>query len=215
MDKELRSRIGKFKIDLDACARWDGNDEMIFKIMGRCVIIKTEFDYTSPVIEYTAYSKDFDIVEPGMMAPSYMWQYNSETEELKAILEPSLMESMQTELKQTKDALEAVREALQAECVELPPSMHYQENMDKIALLEKQLEAARKQVCCFMREDKACFIAIGHARRTTLLEMIRKSIKVELFGSGMGASNSTGCSTCAGVIGNFTCRVCGRVVEPG
>lgn len=103
MDEKLRSRIGKFKIDLDAIASWD--DKLIFRIMSQCIIIRARGNYSDPVVEYTAYSPLFDEVLLGTAIPEYLWQYDSETEELKAIHEPSLMENMQIELDKAQEKI--------------------------------------------------------------------------------------------------------------
>lgn len=72
---------------------------------------------------------------------------------------------------------------------------HYSWCEDGHSALREALVAARKHACCFMREDKSCFIAVNHAERATLLNNIRKLIKHELFGR-LEVSSTTGCLQC-------------------
>jgi hypothetical protein len=108
MDKELRNRVGKFKMDLDAITQWD--NELAFKIMSLCIVVRAEHNFYDRYIEYVALSYEFDVVEPGMEPPTYMWEYNSETDVIRAIHEPTLMENTQTQLEKAKESLSEVAE---------------------------------------------------------------------------------------------------------
>ena len=61
-------RRGKFRIAFEFL---DNDWELLLKPMGEVVVVRAEALYASKVIEYLAYSNNFDEVEIGSEAPYY------------------------------------------------------------------------------------------------------------------------------------------------
>jgi len=91
MDDDLRKRIGRFRINADLI--WSWGNELLFKIMAKCIIIKAESNFFGPYIEYFAYSYEFELVEEGMTAPLYEWQIDEINDKIKAVRVPDISDA--------------------------------------------------------------------------------------------------------------------------
>ena len=71
MDEMFNRRFGKFEIDAQFIRSMDTVLSMLFKLMGKVVIVHAEMMFAKDTIEYTAISPEFDRVPKGCEIPWY------------------------------------------------------------------------------------------------------------------------------------------------
>ena len=72
-------RFGKFFINIECL---NNNIEAIQKIMGLCIILRAEMMLARDVIEYEAWCPLFELLDPGLIVPTYTFTINGDTGEL-------------------------------------------------------------------------------------------------------------------------------------
>lgn len=64
----IRERIGVFFVTKD---RIEDSPEKVMAVMGKCIVIDCKYNYARDLFEYTALSKEFDLIKPGQIEPEY------------------------------------------------------------------------------------------------------------------------------------------------
>lgn len=70
--KDIKNRKGKFAVSLDFVTT---RPDLVQKILGRCIVFKSEYLLMYDVIEYFAISELFDEIEEGMAAEQYRFVF--------------------------------------------------------------------------------------------------------------------------------------------
>lgn len=64
----ILNRKGFFKISRSTI---DKHPEAVMMVMARCVVVRAESLFIYDVVEYHAYSPEFNVVQEGALAPEY------------------------------------------------------------------------------------------------------------------------------------------------
>lgn len=72
---ELRKRPGRFEIDESFIEKDDTAIQIMNLVMSKMFIVRCEHEYTKGTFYYHAYSWLFDVIEEGIEAPLYMFEF--------------------------------------------------------------------------------------------------------------------------------------------
>ena len=72
--KTRPAQVGRFCIDFQIL---DDQPDMARLMLVGMLVVRAEARYDMAAIEYTAYAEVFDLVEPGVQAPSYQAEFST------------------------------------------------------------------------------------------------------------------------------------------